>query len=106
MEKDSGISLKELYVDGGAAANNFLMQFQADILGLTVHRPLIHESTALGAYYLAGLAVGWFSDTDQIIDLTGEKESFFVQMQRSEADDLLKSWHEAVKRSKGWAEQA
>ncbi len=104
MEKDSGIKLKELYVDGGAAANNFLMQFQADILGLTVHRPLIHESTALGAYYLAGLAVGWFSDTDQISELAGETESFFVQMPRAEADDLLKSWHEAVKRSLGWAE--
>ena len=62
MEKDSGIDLQELYVDGGAAANDFLMQFQSDVLNLTVHRPLLHESTALGAYYLAGLAVGWFRD--------------------------------------------
>lgn len=103
MEKDSGIKLQELYVDGGAAANDFLMQFQADILNLTVHRPVNHESTALGAYYLAGLAVGWFRDTDQIMELAADKVSFRAQMPQADAANLLKSWHEAVKRCLGWA---
>lgn len=106
MEKDSGIKLKELQVDGGAADNDFLMQFQADILNLTVERPAIRESTALGAYYLAGLAVGWFEDTDQIMETARDKESFKAQMPQEEAENLLKNWHKAVHRSLGWAEPA
>lgn len=103
MEKDSGMKLEELHVDGGAAANDFLMQFQADILNLTVHRPVIHESTALGVFYLAGLAVGWFRDTKHILELSGDKMSFKPEMIQSEAADLLKSWHKAVTRCLGWA---
>ena len=104
MEKDSGIDLQELYVDGGAAANDFLMQFQSDVLNLTVHRPLLHESTALGAYYLAGLAVGWFRDRAQIANLETQRESFSAQMQASAVEKKLISWHEALKRSQAWAE--
>ncbi|MFA6691828.1 MAG: glycerol kinase GlpK [Saccharofermentanales bacterium] len=104
MEKDSGIDLQELYVDGGAAANDFLMQFQSDVLNLTVHRPLLHESTALGAYYLAGLAVGWFRDREQIANLETQRESFSAQMAASVVEKKLISWHEALKRSQAWAE--
>ena len=66
MEEDTGIPLRELRVDGGASANDLLMQFQADILGIPVRRPMIRETTALGAAYLAGLAVGFWKDLDEI----------------------------------------
>lgn len=104
MEKDSGIELQELYVDGGAAANNFLMQFQSDVLNLTVHRPLLHESTALGAYFLAGLAVGWFDDQEEIMNLETEKESFRANMSPADVENKLTSWHKALGRSQSWAE--
>ncbi|MGC9113006.1 glycerol kinase GlpK [Acidilobus sp.] len=103
MEKDSGIKVKELRVDGGAVKNNFLMQFQADILGINVVRPVIRETTALGAAYLAGLATGVWKDTNEIASQWRVDRVFTPQMERSQAERLYSKWKEAVKRSLGWA---
>jgi glycerol kinase len=101
MESDSGIALKELRVDGGATRNDTLMQFQADVLGVPVVRPRVHETTALGAAYLAGLAVGyWKRDA---LDAQWQTERVFEPgMDRSRAEDLLARWRKAVERSKDW----
>lgn len=101
MEKDAGTPLKMLRVDGGASANNLLMQFQADILGTPVERPVIIETTALGAAYLAGLATGFWS----IDDLTKSDlidQSFTPDMDATERDTLYKGWQKAVERTMGW----
>jgi glycerol kinase len=104
MENDAGVKLAELRVDGGATRNDLLMQFQADMLGVPVVRPRVHETTALGAAYLAGLAVGyWKSASD--IDAQWEIEKVFEpQMSRDRADALLHGWRKAVLRAKGWAD--
>ncbi|MDK2886146.1 MAG: glycerol kinase [Thermosipho sp. (in: thermotogales)] len=102
MEKDSGIKVKELRVDGGAVANNFLMQFQADILGTKVIRPVIQETTALGAAYLAGLAVGYWSNTEEIAKMWKVDKEFDSTIDDAKRDRLYKTWKEAVKRSLGW----
>ena len=99
MEADAGVRLKTLRVDGGASANNFLMQFQADILDAEVVRPTIIESTALGAVYLAGLAVGFYSDINDIKNKTGEHKTFAPNMRDSVRANLIAGWQEAVKRA-------
>ncbi|WP_432354321.1 glycerol kinase GlpK [Sporosarcina sp. A2] len=97
MEADSGISLKSLRVDGGAVANNFLMQFQSDLLGVPVERPSINETTALGAAYLAGLAVGFWKDCSQIADRWQLDRQFEPEMDDQERDELYAGWKKAVK---------
>ncbi|MBK5240041.1 glycerol kinase GlpK [Clostridium sp.] len=104
MQEDSGIELKALKVDGGACANNFLMQFQADILGVQVDRPEIIETTALGAAYLAGLAVGYWKDKEDICSNWDLSRSFVANMESDRRQGLLKGWHKAVGRSQDWAE--
>ena len=97
MERDAGIKLKGLRVDGGAVKNNFLMQFQADLLGVKVERPVIQETTALGAAYLAGLAVGFWRDTDDINQNWQQETVFKPQMKRVEVVKLYNGWKRAVK---------
>ena len=104
MEADSGIALKELKVDGGACANNFLMQFQADILGTTVRRPRCIETTALGAAYLAGLSTGYWEDRKVIHENWALERSFFAGMEEETRRKLTEGWKRAVARSFSWAE--
>lgn len=103
MEKDSGIKVAELRVDGGATKNDFLMQFQADILGTKVIRPVIQETTALGAAYLAGLAVGYWKDQEEIAKMWKVEREFEPKMDEKTREKLYGGWKEAVKRSLGWA---
>jgi glycerol kinase len=104
MQEDSGIELKALKVDGGACANNFLMQFQADVLGVQVDRPEIIETTALGAAYLAGLAVGYWKDKEDIRRNWALSRAFKADMKAERREELLKGWHKAVGRSQDWTE--
>ena len=104
MESDTGISLTALNVDGGASANGFLMQFQADIVGRSIHRPVIRETTALGAAYLAGLAVGFWKDLDEIKKAREIETCFDATMDTPTREKLLRGWHKAVQRSKAWEE--
>ena len=102
MRSDSGIEITELRVDGGAARNDFLMQFQADILGIPVVRPENTETTAAGAAYLAGLAVGFWSDTDELESVWQAEKIFEPGMTASERSRLLDDWHRAVERAARW----
>jgi glycerol kinase len=102
MEADAGLPMAELRVDGGAAANNLLMQFQADILGIPVVRPTILETTALGAAYMAGLAVGYWKSTEEIAASRKIDRRFEPNMPRAEAQARLDRWHDAVARSRNW----
>jgi glycerol kinase len=104
MEQDSNISLKSLKVDGGASANNFVMQFQADILNTLVYRPQCIETTALGAAYLAGLATGYFKDRNEIKDNWTLGGTFSPQMDEQKRKELLKGWKRAVRCALAWAE--
>lgn len=104
MEEDSGIKLRTLKVDGGAVANNFLMQFQADILGVDVYRPNIIETTALGAAYLAGLGVGFWTDKDEIAKRWKVDRVFKPEMEVERQEILYQGWRKAVERSLKWAE--
>jgi glycerol kinase len=104
MEADAGISITELRVDGGATVNNALMQFQSDILNCRVVRPTITETTALGAAYLAGLAVGYWKNIDEIQQQWQVDKKFSPQMETSRATELLNGWQRAVKASIAWAE--
>ena len=104
MQADSCISLKMLKVDGGACANNFLMQFQSDIIQAAVHRPECIETTALGAAYLAGLAVGYWTEKAEIAANCGISKIFKPQIDISSRDKLINGWHKAVKRSLKWTE--
>ncbi|MEB3102268.1 glycerol kinase GlpK [Ferviditalea candida] len=97
MEGDSGISLKTLRVDGGAVRNSFLMQFQSDILGVPVQRSAINETTALGAAYLAGLAVGYWKDTDEIAALWEIGKDFKPAMPETQRQELYGGWKKAVR---------
>ena len=104
MENDAGMKTAMLRVDGGASANNFLMQFQADILNTTVLRPQVIETTAMGAAMLAGRAVGHWTDGDlQRLQATDRK--FTPQMGETERRHLTHMWRKAVERSKSWAEE-
>jgi glycerol kinase len=102
MELDAGIQISELRVDGGAAANDFLMQFQSDILQRTVVRPKVLETTALGAAYLAGLAVGYWDNTDEICRRQETDQKFVPQLSPDKAGELIAKWHEALRRSMKW----
>jgi glycerol kinase len=104
MEKDTGVKLTELKVDGGASRDAFLMQFQADISGVLIRRPEIRETTALGAAYLAGIAVGLWKGLDDIRSWWKCDRSFSPEMEESKRDTLLSLWHKAVGRSRNWAE--
>lgn len=104
MEEDSNIELQALKVDGGAVANNFLMQFQSDILSTTVERPEIIETTALGAAYLAGLAVGFWKDKKEISHKWKVEKKFTPSMDKKTREGLYNGWKKAVKRSLDWEE--
>ena len=103
MSRDSSTRLNVLHVDGGASANDFLMQFQADILGTRVQRPAVIESTALGAAMLAGRAVGLWSD-EQLRGLGESEREFAPNMDEATRRHLLRQWHRAVEKSSGWEE--
>ena len=105
MTEDSGLKTKIVKVDGGASANNYLCQFQADILGVTVSRPENVETTAMGAAFLAGLAVGVWKDTDQIKAFWKEDRSFQLSQSQEKVDQCLRGWQRAVERAKGWAKE-
>ena len=104
MEKDSGLQLKTLRVDGGASANNFLMQFQADMLAVEVSRPQVLETTALGAAYLAGLAVGFWKKSD-LINEGKTARSFIPEMPDENREKLYKIWQKAVEKTRAWLEE-
>ena len=104
MEEDTGIPLKELRVDGGASANNFLMQFQADIVGRNIRRPVIRETTALGAACLAGLATGVWLDLDSVRSQWTLDRLYEPHMPAGERDRLNAGWQKAVRRAMEWAE--
>jgi len=103
MESDAKVTIKELRVDGGATQNNFLMQFQSDILGTTTIRPQITETTALGAAYLAGLAVGFWKDVEEISKQWKEDKTFHPD-KKIDTKTLIHEWHRAVKTALFWAE--
>ena len=104
MKKDSGTPLAELRVDGGGTDNDLLMQFQADLLGVPVVRPQVRETTALGAAYLAGLAIGYWEDRAEIGRFWQVERTFTPAMERSQAAELRYFWSRALERAKGWVE--
>jgi glycerol kinase len=104
METDSGIQLASMRVDGGAAANDILMQFQADLLAVPVVRPRIVETTAQGAAYLAGLAVGFWSGISELKALWEKDKTFHSHMSDTKRESLTATWERALDRSKGWIE--
>jgi glycerol kinase len=104
MEKDAGVKLAALRVDGGASVNNALLQFQADLLDVTVRRPVVAETTALGAAYLAGLAVGYWQDLDDVGKNWALDREFTPQMDAERRRTLTRGWDRAVQRSLKWIE--
>jgi glycerol kinase len=104
MAKDSGITLDFLRVDGGMVTNDLLMQFQADILCKPVVRPLVKETTALGAAYAAGLAVGFFKDIDELANNWAVDKRWEPKMNRKSCENLYHFWKKAVTRSFDWVE--
>jgi glycerol kinase len=106
MSRESGIDLQELRADGGAVANGFLMQFQADVLGVPVEIPTITETTAQGAAYLAGLAVGFWSSREELAAKWRMARRYEPQMEQAQRDYLHGRWKQAVARSLGWAEDS
>lgn len=104
MEKESNIKIKRLKVDGGASRNKLLMQFQSDIMNIEVSRPIITETTALGAAYLAGLAVGFWKDRNELSKGWYESERYYPNMVEEERNKLYSKWKKAVERSLGWEE--
>ncbi len=102
MQQDCGQRLSELRVDGGAVANNFLMQFQADILGTCVERPKMRETTALGAAYLAGLACGFWCGLDELRDKAIIEREFSPQLDEAQKEKLYAGWKKAVDRTRDW----
>jgi glycerol kinase len=104
MEKDAGVELTELRVDGGAAANDLLMQIQADILGRDVVRPACIETTALGAAYLAGMAVGFWKDVDDVTANWREDRRFSPRMPADQRDGMYAGWQRAVDRARNWVQ--
>ena len=105
MERDSGVSLSTLRVDGGASRNNMLMQCQANVLGVPVERPTITETTALGAAFLAGLAVGFWESEEEVRSLWKLDRRFEPTMPAGQRERLLHDWHRAVERSASWIEE-
>lgn len=104
MMQDTGINLRTLKVDGGASQNNFLMQFQADILGKEVDRPVVTETTALGAAYLAGIAVGFWKNKEEISEKWSIDRKFIPSISEDEREKKYRTWKKAVKRSQMWAD--
>jgi glycerol kinase len=104
MQRDAGLSLRALRVDGGASVNNQLLQFQSDLLNVTVRRPVVAETTALGAAYLAGLAVGYWTDLDDVSGNWALDREFSPQMDADRRERLTRGWTRAVERSLGWVE--
>ena len=104
MQLDAGLKLHHLKVDGGASANNLLLQFQADVLGVAVRRPVVAETTALGAAYLAGLAVGYWKDTDDVGNNWALDREFTPAMDSAKANALYTRWQKAIARSRDWEE--
>ncbi len=104
MQADADLEIKEVRVDGGATANNYLMQFQSDILNTTVIRPQITETTALGAAYLAGLAVGFWKDLNEIEGYWQKEQAFESRMNEDTRKDHQKNWKRAIKAAEAWAE--
>ena len=102
VQTDAGAPLKELRVDGGASANDALMQFQADVLGVPVVRPSITETTALGAAYLAGLGTGFWKNAEQISNLPREERLFEPRLPRAQVEAMRERWNEAISRAKSW----
>ena len=105
MEADTGLTLSALKADGGASRDRFLMQFQADIIGCQVRRPVIRETTALGAAYLAGLAVGVWKNRDELRSLWNCEIEYDPAMEPAQKEKLLHQWHRAVQRSLAWEEE-
>ncbi|MAI26917.1 MAG: glycerol kinase GlpK [Myxococcota bacterium] len=103
MAQDSGLAMDQLRVDGGACRNDFLMQFQADLLGAVVERPSMLEVTALGAALLAGLGVGFWSDREALAQTRGEVQYFEPRLDEADRDILYRDWQRAVDRSRDWA---
>jgi len=104
MEKDSKVPLAELKVDGGAVKNNLLMQLQADALGKKVVRPVVNETTALGAAYAAGLAVGFWKNLDDLRANWAEDTSFKPTASDEKRETGYKGWKKAIEKSKGWVD--
>ena len=104
MQNDAQVHIKELRVDGGASANNLLMQFQADVLGVPVVRPRVTETTALGAAYLAGLATGFWPSPDELRSKRQDDVRFEPAMDAKERAARRAQWGRAVERSKSWTE--
>ena len=103
MEKDTGIAMTELRVDGGASRDGFLMQFQADVIAGDIVRPVVRETTALGAACLAGLAVGFWKDPMELQNRWKRDAVFKPRMEAQQREELITGWHKAVGRSRGWA---
>jgi glycerol kinase len=99
MEDETGITARELAVDGGAVENNFLMQFQADILNKTVVRPTIVESTSLGAAFLAGLKAGIWKNSDELVQLRSIEQEFVPAMEDRKREELLRGWEKALRQA-------
>jgi glycerol kinase len=104
MEKDVGAPVSLLKVDGGAARDSFLMQFQADIINCGIRRPAINETTALGAASLAGLGINFWKDRGELKAMRKGGKDFVPSMDKNTREGLLKGWHKAVSRSLAWAE--
>jgi glycerol kinase len=103
MQADAGLPLRRLRVDGGASGNDLLMQIQADVLGIAVERPVVRETTALGAALLAGLATGFFADADAVAGARRVERTFLPRIDEAARRRMLTTWRGAVERSKGWA---
>ena len=103
MEEEAGLRLSTLKVDGGVACNSSLMQFQADLLGIPVQRPKILETTALGAAYFAGLAVGFWENMDELAKHWSLEREFTPHMESDKREQLYHRWKDAVSRSRNWA---
>jgi len=104
MERDAGVRLRGLRVDGGATANDSLLQFQADLLARTVSRPVVQETTALGAAYLAGLATGFWKNQGDVTENWALDREFRSRMKPQERTTRIAGWRKAVERSRDWIE--
>ena len=103
MQQDAATPLAELKADGGASVNDGLLQFQADLLGMPVVRPIVTETTAMGAAYLAGLAVGFWNDQADLAKHWSAERRFAPAMKADERDRRYRQWQRAVERTRGWA---
>ena len=106
MEKDSHLSLSSIKVDGGASKNNFLMQFESDIIGVPVNRPACIETTAMGAAYLAGLCTGFWKNKEDVKENQSIERVFTPMMSEEAREKELTMWHKAVKYAGGWSRES